>query len=308
MKMTNSDTDDKIEYDIFEDVIGNQCSKHMKLKTILCTIMCYKENVKSTNVRHISKGRYYDHAKPSQNTMVNENTVQEANEKMDQMVNENRLNHENAPKINDEILNSFDTKEIEWLLHSQDNPQLALEFHEQNDSRLDISLPHDIPVLHVHNLESPYKINYSALDHPQHAKVIATCQIKDIKRFENKQAVNLRTVGHNGVIDQETFTNLYQCNIEPSSFIHALYITGHENNATIFSGEVFWQFPYHSRGLTIENYARELNIPAFLDNGWMFSIMSKHFYERHEILWNVRKYWQIIYSYTCGTEIKFIFW
>ena len=51
--------------------------------------------------------------------------------------------------------------------------------------------------------------------------------------------------------------------LDPTSFIHTLYITGQENISTMFSGETYQKFSYDKLGITILNFAGELNIQVF---------------------------------------------
>ena len=39
--------------------------------------------------------------------------------------------------------------------------------------------------------------------------------------------------------------------LEPTSFIHTIYITGHESNPTTFNGETDQQFPYNMSGMMV---------------------------------------------------------
>ena len=59
---------------------------------------------------------------------------------------------------------------------------------------------------------------------------------------------------------------------------------GHENNSITFNGKVYQQLPYDMLELTIVNFVGELNIPVFLNNGCMFSILYEHYHDNHEIL------------------------
>ena len=61
----------------------------------VCTFACYKQKVKSTNMRCKSDHRYYQHGYSKcmqnclQNTVVSENTVQKANENINHKVKTN---------------------------------------------------------------------------------------------------------------------------------------------------------------------------------------------------------------------------
>ena len=86
---------------------------------------------------------------------------------------------------------------------------------------------------------------------------------------------------YNDFIDLEVFTFTHYYHTEPTSFIHSIYMTGYEYNATIFSGEFFQQLQNDIRGLTIATFAAELNISVVLNNGCTFSIMLKQFHNKH---------------------------
>ena len=90
-------------------------------------------------------------------------------------------------------------------------------------------------------------------------------------------------------MDQETFAYMHYQHLEVKSFIHALYITGHENNTTIFNKDVYQPCPYHMTKLTIGNFARELSISLFLDKDCMFFIMLRQWHNRHNILYKCNK-------------------
>ena len=69
---------------------------------------------------------------------------------------------------------------------------------------------------------------------------------------------------------------MHNLHLEPASFIHLLHIH--------FQWGKREQFPYDRTGLKTANFAGQLNIPMFLDNGCTFSIMPNTFYNRHEVL------------------------
>ena len=58
--------------------------------------------------------------------------------------------------------------------------------------------------------------------------------------------------------------------LEPTSFMHAIYIAGHENISSTFNGETYEQFPYDMLGMTITNAAEEFNIQVFSDDHCSF--------------------------------------
>ena len=87
------------------------------------------------------------------------------------------------------IVNSVSTNELDYRLHTQENPDLLHYFCTQKESRLDSSSPPNVPLQHVHNLEPPCTFNCNALNHPKHAKIIATCNTSDIKDCKNKPSI-----------------------------------------------------------------------------------------------------------------------
>ena len=75
----------------------------------------------------------------------------------------------------------------------------------------------------------------------------------------------------------EVFMYVYYSQLEPTSFIHAINIAGHENIPTTFNGEAYQQLPYDSC-MTVEHFMGELNKPVF----WItvtVSFMPKSYYE-----------------------------
>ena len=75
---------------------------------------------------------------PSQDITVNENTAQEVSENIDQNAPKNGhsdVNKENAPKIKVEILRiliDVNTNELEWPLHTKENPHPTYSFCGKN--------------------------------------------------------------------------------------------------------------------------------------------------------------------------------
>ena len=55
-----------------------------------------------------------------------------------------------------------------------------------------------------------------------------------------------------------------------------------------FSMGKYKQFLNEMTGFTIANFAGELNIPVFLDNGCAFSFTPKTFCDRHEVLYKCK--------------------
>ena len=85
------------------------------------------------------------------------------------------------------------------------------------------------------------------------------------------------------------FAYIHYNQLDPTYFIHALYITGHEKNLTIFNGKTYQQFPHGMLDVIIANCRGELNIPVFLDNGCTVSLIPKNYYNSHEILLKCQK-------------------
>ena len=52
--------------------------------------------------------------------------------------------------------------------------------------------------------------------------------------------------------------------LEQTSFVHTLYIEGHEHNYITYNGRSYQQVQYYKGSMAIANFARELNIPVFL--------------------------------------------
>ena len=77
--------------------------------------------------------------------------------------------------------------------------------------------------------------------------------------------------------------------LDPTSFIHAIYIEGQEHNFTIFNNEKYQHFLYDMTCMTVSNFSGELNIQIFLDNGCMLSVMSKSYCDQHEIVHKCQK-------------------
>ena len=78
--------------------------------------------------------------------------------------------------------------------------------------------------------------------------------MEDIKTL-HKEVLNSDIARYQEIIDQESFTYIHYTGLDPKSFIHALYITGHENDLTIFNGETYQQLPYDTSGMTVANFA-----------------------------------------------------
>ena len=71
-------------------------------------------------------------------------------------------------------LNCVNTNEIAYHLHNM----------FENKARLDRSLSRGVPLPHVHRLEPPGTCTYHTTDHSQHAKIIYTCNTKNIKDYK----------------------------------------------------------------------------------------------------------------------------
>ena len=84
--------------------------------------------------------------------------------------------------------------------------------------------------------------------------------------------------------------------------MHALYITGDENNSTIFNGETYQQFPYITAGMTVANSVGASSIPVFFENSYTVSIMAKSYYDNHEIL---SPDYMVMHTGNSGTNIPF---
>ena len=102
---------------------------------------------------------------PLQKPVVNKFNVQKAN-------NENGHIDENGEIFNP--LNSVYTNELEYSLHTHENPHLLHDSSAQKQSRLETSLPPEVPLQHVHHFKPHWTLNYHALNHPKHMKIIDT--------------------------------------------------------------------------------------------------------------------------------------
>ena len=85
MNITDNNTDDTIEYRIFEDVIASQCLMHDIKTKFVHNQKCYKQKQKlqSTNIGQIVSDRYCNNdcahsMNSSQKSMVNKNIDREA--------------------------------------------------------------------------------------------------------------------------------------------------------------------------------------------------------------------------------------
>ena len=59
-----------------------------------------------------------------------------------------------------------------------------------------------------------------------------------------KLVFNLQMERNNEIKDLEPFTDTHFDNIKPAIFAHIAYLSGLENNSTMFNGELYKQFPY----------------------------------------------------------------
>ena len=66
--------------------------------------------------------------------------------------------------------------------------------------------------------------------------------------------------------------------IVPTNFANAIYLSGHENNSTLFKSELYKQFPYDVYVVMIVCFAGELEILVLLDNSCRFSILQNILY------------------------------
>ena len=68
----------------------------------------------------------------------------------------------------------------------------------------------------------------------------------------------------------ETFTDTHFYMTELTTFVHAVYPLGHEENSTMFNGELYQQFSYDTCGMTLSCLPEELVIPVPMNSGYSF--------------------------------------
>ena len=73
-------------------------------------------------------------------------------------------------------------------------------------------------------------------------------------------------------------------NVDLTSFVDTLYLSGDDNNSTIYIIELYQQSQYDACGTTNAWFAGKLQILVFLDSGCIFSTLTKHFMIQTEIL------------------------
>ena len=74
--------------------------------------------------------------------------------------------------------------------------------------------------------------------------------------------------------------------IKPTTLVHAVYHSGVENNYTMLNSELYTQFLYDTGDITTACFVIMLAILVLLDNGCIFCILTNHFYDMNEILYN----------------------
>ena len=69
---------------------------------------------------------------------------------------------------------------------------------------------------------------------------------------------------------------------------------------------MYQQFPHGMLGMTIENFAEELNISVVLKNNCTVSILPLSYYDQHDILHKCEKMWSSNYVvlHTDNSDIK----
>ena len=88
---------------------------------------------------------------------------------------------------------------------------------------------------------------------------------------------------NNNIIGSEPFTYAHFDKIEPTTFHMQCIFKDVKTTLTSLTLNYTSNFPNCTCGITTAYFVGELEIPV-LDNECIFSILTKHFYDLHEIL------------------------
>ena len=95
------------------------------------------------------------------------------------------------------------------------------------------------------------------------AKVKVGSNAAAVKKLQ-RLALNEHLERQNEIIDLELFTHTYFENMQPTMFVLAIHLSGHENNSTMFDSKLYCQFPSDACRITRTCFAEELEIQVLL--------------------------------------------
>ena len=126
----------------------------------------------------------------------------------------------------------LDTKNRVPITHSRKSLQAHMNFFSKKSKKIRKYIASQYFFINMfYNYHPPHRLNYHTHEHSQHATIIVTYNTKISQHCKNKPIIQKV----NDIIDWEMYMLFNQ--LDPTCFIHALYIRGHKNNSTMSKGK-----------------------------------------------------------------------